>query len=458
MTVTGTVQGLTTNNDIVFDEATNDLTLAVADQASGVATLTVPDLGSVSGDIVVNNASQTLTNKNLVDNSTVLEDETDNTKQLQFELSGITSGNTRTLTVPDANGTISLTTDFDEASEISYDNTTSGLTATNVQAAIDELDNALDGGVATPTLQQVYTQGNTITTNATDGSVTIAGDQALNVSTSGGLNVTSLLDVDNLRLDGNTVSSTSGDLLIAASSNLDLDGSNVTIDAASNQDITLTTTGTGRVNIPLSNITGGSISGITDLAIADGGTGASDAATARTNLGLGTIATQDATLTSPADGDVLIYDASGTQFINESAIGFEAYLGSTASYTDGSKIQFDTETAGFDDGTNYDESTNHEFTVPKAGIYNFEAGVEISYSGNQLNSISLYIDVDGGGATPETLVARSSSRGANSDLISLNISKTLKLAAGTVVYIRYNGSTNNIQGGRITYFSGHLVR
>jgi hypothetical protein len=73
-------------------------------------TLTVPDATTT---IVGTDTTQTLTNKtinsstiNISDSNFTVQDNSDATKQLRFEVSGITTATTRTLTVPNANTTI----------------------------------------------------------------------------------------------------------------------------------------------------------------------------------------------------------------------------------------------------------------------------------------------------------------------------------------------------------------
>jgi hypothetical protein len=92
---------------------------------------------------------------------------------------------------------------------------------------------------------------------------------------------TESVSVENIQLNGNTIATldTNGNLVLAPN-------------------------GTGAVSMSKVAVTGGTITGITDLAIADGGTGASTAADARTNLGLGTIATQAANSVAITGGSI----------------------------------------------------------------------------------------------------------------------------------------------------------
>lgn len=53
-------------------------------------------------------ATETLKNKSLEDNTTFIVDETDATKKVKFQVSGVTTATTRTVTVPDADGSILL--------------------------------------------------------------------------------------------------------------------------------------------------------------------------------------------------------------------------------------------------------------------------------------------------------------------------------------------------------------
>ena len=80
------------------------------------------------------------------------------------------------------------------------------------------------------------------------------------------------------------------------------------------------------------SITGGSIAGITDLAVADGGTGASNASGARTNLGLGSLATASEITVDEINSTTLIIstdsfeDTDDTKIATVRAINGQGYL------------------------------------------------------------------------------------------------------------------------------------
>jgi hypothetical protein len=100
-------------------------------------------LDSAERAVVTEDQSQDLSNKSIdADNNTISNLETDNLKAgvLNTDLSGAATDTE----IPSALAVKTALEGQNEASEINYDNSTSGLAATDVQAAIDEVEGRLD--------------------------------------------------------------------------------------------------------------------------------------------------------------------------------------------------------------------------------------------------------------------------------------------------------------------------
>jgi len=178
------------------------VTLATDSELSSHAN-TTSGIHGVSGDIVGTTDTQTLTNKTFTDSSTYFQDETDNTKKLQFQLSSISTSTTRVWTVPDADGEVSLLgqtigtsevesgitldTEWDTIGEIETATGVDIITSTENNDDADDLsDNSIsdlnDVSVTSPSSGQVLKYNGTAWVNDTDNDTTYSAGTGLNLS------------------------------------------------------------------------------------------------------------------------------------------------------------------------------------------------------------------------------------------------------------------------------------
>lgn len=128
-------------------------------------------IATTTGSQGLSNKTITASTITVADNALTLQDNGDATKQALFELSGITTGQTRTLTVPDASGTIATTASSQTLQNKTLDNT-------NILTLRDDRLTLQDNGDTTK--QVVFelsglTAGTTRTVSIADGNFTVGG-------------------------------------------------------------------------------------------------------------------------------------------------------------------------------------------------------------------------------------------------------------------------------------------
>lgn len=260
------IKGLLTQNE---NDRTKELLLEASDSATASTrttvsssqtadrTINLPDaddtlMGRATTDTVSNKTLDNSNSATFQDNSLTIQDDADNTKQAQFDASSISTATTRTLSLPDADDTLvaeaagqTLTNKVIEgnssgtnvvtttADNVEYDPASSGLTATNSQAAIDEIegrietveDNKLDGpGTHADNSVPRFDGVNTNDIQASN----IVIDDSDNITGVNGITTTGDVTVGgNLQVDGTTTS--------VNSATLEVEDANIVVNNNGNQ-------------------------------------------------------------------------------------------------------------------------------------------------------------------------------------------------------------------------------